>query len=504
MKKSNTQGTEGKEEMLDRTLKPEQIEEMKMTTPIPESITTPDKVETSIGTLAFFDGAPTQQTAQLVFDNLDRMHGVEAFLKGMPGASIYGLYSGQKSIGDGENHQVVITENLLDSKSFNLTANTSTLYATPFITTKEVGPVVIEIPAGVLGAFNDMWFRYVKDVGPLGPDKGQGGKYLVLPPDYEGVAPEGYFVVKPKTYRVWLFMRGSIANGLEAAVKNIKDNLKIYALTDKDKPPKMEFSNGSGLAYNTIHANDFHFYVELNEVIQYEPLEMIDAEIRGLFASIGIVKGQPFNPDERMKKLLTEAVAIGNATARSIVWYPRVEGAHFYPDSESSWVMAYADKNVFFEKDGAMNSEARVMFHYPYTAVTPAMAVSIPGKGSDYAIAFLDSNKKTFDGSKTYKLHIPANVPVNDFWAVTIYDSQTRSLLQTNQQFPTVGSQSEGFVQNEDGSYDVYFSPQAPDGKEHNWLQTIPGKSWFTILRMYGPLEPWINKTWRPGEVELV
>jgi hypothetical protein len=144
------------------------------------------------------------------------------------------------------------------------------------------------------------------------------------------------------------------------------------------------------------------------------------------------------------------------------------------------------------------------MFYYPYTAVTPAMAVSRPGLGSDYGIAYLDSKRQALDGAKTYKLHLPPNVPVNNFWAVTIYDSQTRSMLQTDQPFPTVGSQSEGFEQNADGSYDVFFGPEAPAGKDANWLQTLPGKSWFIILRMYGPLQAWIDQTWRPGEIELV
>jgi hypothetical protein len=126
------------------------------------------------------------------------------------------------------------------------------------------------------------------------------------------------------------------------------------------------------------------------------------------------------------------------------------------------------------------------------------------GVGSDYALAFLDSNDKPFDGAKTYKLHLPPNVPVNNFWAVTLYDTQTRTQLQTDQLFPTVGSQTKGMQKNADGSYDVYFAPEAPKGKEGNWLQTNRDKSWFVILRMYGPLEPWINKTWRPSEIELV
>jgi hypothetical protein len=166
--------------------------------------------------------------------------------------------------------------------------------------------------------------------------------------------------------------------------------------------------------------------------------------------------------------------------------------------------MAFAGKDVFFEVDGARNLDARTMFFYAYTVVTPAMAVTVPGKGSDYAMAYLDSKKQPLDGAKTYKLHLPPNVPVSNFWAVTLYDTQTRSLLQTSNPFPTLGSQSRGFKENADGSYDVYFGPRPPRGEESNWLETIPGKSWFTILRMYGPLEPWIKKTWRPGEIELV
>jgi hypothetical protein len=473
-------------------------------THIPSEIMTPDTVETSIGKLKFFDGVPTRETAELVYDNLDRLRGVEAFLNAMPGASVYALVKGQQSIGAVANHQVTITEQLMDSNPLFLTANTNTLYVSPSITTKEDGPIVIDVPPGMLGAFNDMWFRYVQDIGPAGPDRGQGGKYLLLPPGYEGDIPDGYFIVRPKTYRVWVFMRASIAKGVEVAAKLVKDNLKIYPLSLKDNPPKMEFINGSKKSFNTIHANNFHFYEEINDLIQEESMEMLDVETRGLLAAIGIVKGKPFNPDARMKKLLTEAVAIGNATARAIVWYPRIDGAMIYPDTNSAWMMGFAGKDVFFEKDGARNLEARVMFHYPYTAVTPAMAVTRPGLGSDYGIAYLDSTKQILDGSKTYKLHLPPNVPVNNFWAVTIYDSQTRSQLQTNQPFPTLGSQSEGLQQNSDGSYEVYFAPEPPAGKENNWLQTIPGKSWFVALRMYGPLESWIDQTWRPGEIVLL
>jgi len=474
------------------------------------SITTPDQVQTSIGELRFLDGAPYPETAKKVYDYLDTMRGVDAFLKGMPGASLQGLIHGAHSQGATEAHQVIYFDKLMDSQSLYLTGNTSTMYVLPNLDLKRDGPTVMEAPAGMLGAFNDAWFRYVQDIGPAGPDKGKGGKYLVLPPGYDGEVPDGYFVVRPRTYDVWVFMRASIANGLEAAGKNVMDNLRIYPLARKDNPPAMEFIGVSGNAFNTIHANNYTFYEHLNEVIQKEPLDMLDSETRGLFASIGMEKGKPFAPDARMKKILADAVAIANAAARSIVWYPRVDGTmkgiEVYPDTHSAWLMAWVDKNVFFTgKDGkTTNSDARTNFYYPYTAVTPAMAVTIPGVGSDYGLAYVDSRKQPLDGSKTYKVQLPANPPAKDFWALTLYDNQTRSMLQTGQALPTIGSQTEGLRKNPDGSFDIYFGPKAPKGFENNWLETVPGKGWFVGLRMYGPLEPWIEKTWRPSEIELV
>lgn len=205
-----------------------------------------------------------------------------------------------------------------------------------------------------------------------------------------------------------------------------------------------------------------------------------------------------------MTKQLTEAGTIGNATSRAITIQPRISGVANYPDNKDSvWVMGYANKNTSFEADGTMNLDARTLFYFNAGGVTPAMAMTVAGAGSDYALGYLDSNKQALDGSKNYKLHLPAIVPVNDFWAVTMYDTQMRSQLQTSQNFPTVGSLTEGMKKNADGSYDLYFGPTAPTDFEGNWLQTVPGKSWFTILRMYGPLEPWIDTTWRPGEIAM-
>jgi hypothetical protein len=469
-----------------------------------DSISTPNEVKTSIGTLKFLDGAPYPETAQKVYDYLDTARAADAFLKGIPGASLLGLIEGAHSIGAVEAHEVMLFDKLMDTKSLFLTGNSSTVYCIPDLDLKRDGPTVVEVPDGLLGAANDAWFRFIHNFAV-------GGKYLYLPPGYDGPVPDGFAVYRPKTYRVWCFLRSSVKEGaLDKAVSLCTDNVRVYPLAKFANPPKTKFVSASGKAFNTIHANNSKFYYHLDKTIQYEPLEMLDAETRGLFASIGIQKGKKFDPDERMKKLLADGVAIANAAARSIVWYPRynknMKGVRVYPDTNSSWLMGYTGRNVFFNgEDGmTMNTDARVMFHYPYTAVTPVMAAPRLGKGSDYAIAYLDSRRQPFDGAKTYKLDLPANPPVANFWAVTVYDTQTRSMLQSGQRYPTVGSNTKGLRTNRDGSYTIYFGPKAPKGYENNWIETIPGKSWFVVLRMYSPLKPWIEQTWRPGDIELV
>ena len=478
---------------------------MKMTAKTPGQITTPDKVDTPAGLFEFFDGVPTKYTVDSIYDYVDRARAVEVFINMMPMVSMANIRKGQRDMGATESNQILIWDELMDSKSLVLTGNNTSLYAWGMLDLKKDGPMVIEIPPGVLGILDDMYFRYITDMGAAGPDKGKGGKYLVLPPDYKGDVPEGYFVVKSKSYGVWNMMRGYVKTTVKEAADNIHKNLKVYPLAKQEQQPAMEFINMTGRdGYNTVPPNDFSFYEDLNQVIQEEPLDVLDPETRGQIASIGIVKGKIFNPDTRMRRLLTEAVAIGNTYARANTIFPRDLGHRYYPDTGSEWVMAFADNDTTFLKDGARRFDSRLWMHYNAIAVTPAMALTKPGAGSQYAIAGLDSEHKTLYGDKTYKLHLPPNVPVKDNWSVTIYDTQTRCMLQTDQQYAGINSLGKGVQQNEDGSYDIFFSPKAPKGMENNWIQTIPGKSWFIILRAYGPLEPWINKTWRPSELEMV
>ena len=479
----------------------ESAPKMKMTTPIPAEITTPDKVETRLGTLQFFDGFPDEATVEKVYDNLDFMRGVQAFLNTVPGASMVAIRNGLREFGP-DNQTVVLFESLMDSKSLYLTANTESVYAWGWLNLKD-GPMVIETPPNVLGVIDDFWFRNVIDFGNAGPDKGKGGKFLILPPGYEGEVPAGYFVARSPTINNLLFWRGFLVNGdPQPAADSIKKHFRVYPLGKQATAPKMNFVNGSGKQANTIHANNFKFYEEVNQLVQEEPSSAMDMETLGLLASIGIQKGKPFAPDARMTKILTEAVAVGNATARAITFDSRIPEAFFYPNS--AWCTPFIGGSAEFQQNGARLLDPRTFFYYYATINTPAMAVKRVGVGSQYAGAFKDANGQPLDGGKTYKLHLPPNIPAKDFWSFVVYDNQTRSMLQTDAQFPSIGSQKRGVVVNPDTSVDVYFGPKPPLGKESNWVQTVPGKGWNVILRLYGPLEPWFDKTWKPGEIELL
>ncbi|MBT8338432.1 MAG: DUF1254 domain-containing protein [Desulfatitalea sp.] len=445
---------------------------------------------------------PDQATTQKVYDNLDIQRATQAYLSTLQVASLDAMRTGMLGFGP-TNKTVILFEDLMDSKALWLTPNTFSIYMGIWL---ELGdePVVIETPPNVLGFINDAWFQYVVDIGNAGPDKGKGGKFLIIPPGYQGEIPDGYFVAKSNTFGNWVLWRGFQVNGsTKSAIEATKKNFRLYPLSQRDNPPKMNFVNVSGKFHNTIHRMDFGFWEELNAVIQREPIQGFDPEIRGILASIGIEKGKPFAPDARMKQILTEAANVGAVTARALTARPRDRRQYLYP-GQGVWTTPFIQGRYDFLIDGARLIGSRIYMHFYATGITPAMAIKNVGKGSQYAIAYLDKDGNALNGSKTYKIHVPPNAPAKDLWSFTIYDNQTRSMLQTDQRFPGIDSLKKALKQNEDGSFDIYFAPEPPKGMENNWLQTVPGKGWNVIFRLYGPLQPFYDKTWRPGDPQIV
>ncbi|QJF50613.1 DUF1254 domain-containing protein [Roseobacter ponti] len=479
--------------------------QMEMTTDIPDGITTSDNIETQLGDLNFFDGVPDEETTEKVYNLYDFSMAYQAYLSGLKIASMDAMLRGIEAKAPANTHVAQFAD-LMDSTALFLTPNTTSVYQTASLRMTDE-PWVIETPPNVLGFLNNAWFRYVMDFGNLGPDEGQGGKFLILPPGYDGDAPtDGYTdVVQTDTYAHWVLWRGyTDENGSpDAAVQQTQETFRMYPLSQADNPPEMTFVNVSGEEFNTIHLMDERMFEEIDNVIQAEPLMGEDPELLGYLAAAGIVKGQDFEPDERMQDILRRAASAGSVTVKTLISKPRDDLAYWYP-GESYWQNAFPGNEFTFILDGVTRHDFRAAFHFYATGVTPAMAFKAVGKGSQYAFTYRDADGNALDGSKNYVLNVPANPPAEDFWSFTLYDNQTRSMLQTDKQFPALGSSDAGVVQNDDGSTDIYFGPEAPEGKESNWLQTVPGKGWNTILRLYGPLEPWFDQTWRPGEITLI
>ena len=468
------------------------------TTPIPSGIESPDEVQTRLGTLRFFDGFPDDPTVQTLFDNLDFQRAVEAYLLGLAPVDMATMRRAMLGWGPA-NSTMAIWEDLVHPCFIGLVYNTSTSYNYSWLDLHD-GPLVVEAPPGLLGMVNDHWCRWVIDVGLTGPDEGRGGRYLFLPPEYDGDVPDDYVVVRPRTYGCHLGCRGfrDEHGDPHPAVEIIKESTRIYPVSQADHPPPMRFVNASPESAVAVPPADYQFWELLNEVVQSEPPGSADPLTLGMFASIGIQHGKPFDPDDRMQAILTEAAAVGDATARALSYRFRQQEAYYYPGS--AWRNGFLGGYQFLD-DGATLLDSAAQLYFWGGATSPAMAEKMVGAGSQYALAFVDATGSPFDGGKAYQLHVPANVPVNNFWSVLVYDTQTRSMLQTDQEWPSVTSQDRDVTTNDDGSVDVHFGPEPRDGG-HNWIQTVPGKSWFAMFRLYGPLEPWFDKTWRLPDLE--
>lgn len=511
--------------------------------PIPSFVPTAEKANSKIGKLDFPNGYPTETTAQKLEDEMLYIHGVNAYANTIQGVSLWALRKGFADIGVKDNEFIVSPE-MMDGRALFLTANMDTYYFWGNINLKD-GPMVVETPPGALGIFDDFWFRWISDFGLPGSDRGKGGRYLLVPPSYEGQLPEGGYLIKhSRTHLITMIGRMFLVdNSTETSIKVVNEHLKVYPYapggegtsigsylrgeaslgkTAEPKTPRMV--DVSGISINTLPPADFSHYEYIDALVQAEPSSALDPEIAGQLAAIGIVKGKKFNPDTKTRTILEKSVKVANAVSRTAATGAMPNNTFRYYDEESAWWNPLFDGGYQFltpppeikadgtvepyPNDGARKLTARTSFFYLATGITPAMVMRLTNIGSQYVVAGIDADGNPLDGAKTYRLVLPPNIPHARFWSTTVYDNQTRSIIQTDQRYPRAGSQSypsPAAKQDKDGSITLYFGPDKPeDVPDANYVKTLPGRGWFQILRFYSPTKSFFDKSWKPGEVELV
>jgi hypothetical protein len=461
-----------------------------------------ETVKTRLGAFEFKNNYPTPAAAQQLREALLFNRAVEAYLVQMHGVSWYHVWKGTAEAGGAAPNQIVIWENLMDGATLLLTGNCETVYGLCAIDLKRDGPVVVEAPAMLLGGISDLWQREIAGIGPTGRDKGQGGKFLVLPPDHSGPVPDGYMSAKSQTYGVVLGVRGFQApgGGTDKAAALIKTT-RVYPLSQAGAPPATVFVNASRKEVDTVFEDSGQYFADLSWMIDREPHDVIPSHERFQLAAIGIEKGKPFEPDAGRTALFEEAARFAAGIARTNSFASDDPARLAYPDR--AWEWAFIGGSATWDSQGYVNTDRRSSFAYIAIGMSPAMVEKDVGTGSQYLWTPRDASGEFLDGGKSYRLRIPPNIPVKNFWSVVAYDADSRSILRNNQPFPSVSSYTHPTA-NADGSIDIAFGPTAPDGSSDqpaNWIQTTPGKGWFVLFRFYGPLEPFFDQTWKPDDI---
>ena len=446
-------------------------------------------------------------TPSEVMERTQYRRAVEAVIWGMPAVNYDLMYQALVRDANGAFNQVAYWSRLPDWKIQALTPNPDAIYFTPFINTKLAGPMVLEIPpadrGSITGTVMDVWQCALEDVGPAGVDKGAGGKYLILPPAYEDKLPEGYIALPSDTYAGYALLRSIPESGSEADVAKAVaygKRTRLYPLSQAAQPPRTIFVDLVDLVYDSTIPYDLRFFESLNRIVQAEPWLQRDKAVIDQLASIGIEKGKIFDPDPRTKDVLKDAAREAHAWLVTryealFATQPFYEGGHWArPGSRE----LFEGQATFFAKPDSYPIDVRgVTFSYAY--FTPKHA----GAGSSYLLTIADRNGRLLDGGSAYRLRVPANVPVRQYWSATVYDRATHAPIR-NARWPSRSSQTPGLQARAEGSVDVYFGPQAPSGTESNWIPTSADAGFEVLFRFYGPEQPLFDKTWRLPDIERV
>ena len=465
----------------------------------------------TLATLPFDQGYVRRNDAAALLDELFFQRAVQTYLWALPALNMFAMKEGAvQAFGAG--YQVLpVFKGRINAKTLITTPNSDLIYAFGFLDLKRDGPLVIEVPAGLQGVIDDFWQRPVPsvgmidgrrwsgDVGHAGPDRGKGGGYLLLPPDYAGRIPAGYHAYRSSTYGVFVFWRAPFTNPHDLAEPvRLIERTRIYPLGLRLGAKRMEFPDASAVPANMLYPQDGSAFAMFARFLDAESVDPADREMRGRAAAIGIAKGRPFAPDARASALLDRAARTATRIGHVIAYTPSTlaPDGRYYPDRQ------YVDSfpaNATFSSESFNYLDARTgFFTYAYSS-NPAMPMKVETVGGRFPSVFTDANGEFLSGDREYRLHLPANIPAARFWSVTVYDALTGAGLDNGQPFPSINAMDRP-VQNADGSLDIYFGATSP-GQGKNWLATVPGKGWFAIIRLYEPQRAFFDRSWVPDDI---
>ncbi|MGH8246839.1 MAG: DUF1254 domain-containing protein [Gammaproteobacteria bacterium] len=452
----------------------------------------------------FKDGYPTDTTAQTAQDDADYQRAVTAYRFWYPTVSVEGIFNGNRAIGIQDNQALGIAA--AGPRQVGFTLNSDTPYGSAALDLAK-GPMVIELPPGAyIGLINDHHQGWVLDMGLPGPDEGKGGKHLVLPPGYKEEIPSAYFAGRSLSFKVLVAMRALPIKGDVNGALDALRAVKIYPLADAANPHPIAVIDTTEKAMDSTALkweDNLQFWEVLQRIIDVEPVVEKFLPMYGLLASLGIEKGKPFAPDARMKAMLERAARAGRDQLLVSAYASTRPDRLAWPDRKWEWI-GLVPGSAQFETPAGIDLEARDRWFVQAIVTSPAMFRRTAGAGSLYWLGLRDTSGAYLEGSKSYKLTIPQPVPGKLFWSVTVYDAQTRSEVQTDQDKAALRSMFELKDISGTAPVDLRFGPKAPPGQEGRWIKTIPGKGWFAYIRIYGPEQAAFDGTWKPGDIEQV
>ncbi|MCU0232163.1 MAG: DUF1254 domain-containing protein [Acidobacteria bacterium] len=463
------------------------------------ALPTTGTVDSRLGPLSFEGGYPTPESVARLYDELDFQRAVQAYLWAVPLISFAQWQEEHENVFGQKDGDLVLTTSFRDKLGL-LTANDTTPYVIGFLNLQRTGPLVIDYPRGqTAGGILDFWQRPVTDLGLTGPDQGEGGPYLVLAPGQEAPRDvDGYRIVQSPMNNILHGLRVLVAD--PKAAEALLAGYQAYPYAQRETPRKTRIIPAHGRKWNGWPQRPMEFWRLLAKMIDQEPVHERDRMVVAMIKPLGIEKGRTFTPDGRQAKILEQASVVGEAMARCLSYAKRQPEARIWAGTQ--WKNAVLlEANQETEHHTALDE--RTAWFYEAVTLTAGMTTKTPGQGQQYIGVQKDKDGQWLQGGNRYTLRIPPNPPVKQFWAITLYDVETRCFIDTPHELAGLDSRKK-LVANADGSVDLHFGPAAPAGQESNWLPTLPGRGWFAYFRLYAPTEPYFDRSWSLPDIERV